>query len=468
MSFEFASIFAAISENDISPLLIAGTIFSFLAAAGTFAVFFALKNLKKDDGNAAFKAETKSALESLDKKISESTGTARSFLEISEKNFRENREELGNEIKSNRAELSKNSTEFQKSVLELVSQRFGNVDSSLKNSREEQSSSLDKIREAMEKSMTTLREENSKKLEEMRNVVEEKLQKTLETKIGASFKLVSERLESVYKSLGEMQNLASSVGDLKNVLTNVKTRGTWGETQLKTLLEDILTPEQFVQNYNPFPRRKNNFVEFAVKFPGTDDTPLYLPIDSKFPMEDYERLIKASENADPVAVENSRKTLCQRVETFASDISKKYLNPPATTDFGILFLPTENLYAEILRTPGFAEKIRTERKIVITGPTTLAALLNSLRLGFHTLKIQKNTSEVQKVLVAVKAQFATFKADLEKVEAKLTEAQKAISNTSKRHRIATGALEKVDDLELPGQFIEIENGENNLLGNDKN
>ena len=316
--------------------------------------------------------------------------------------------------------------------------------------RDAQRKSADESRETLSLSLEKIREENAKKLDEMRGIVEEKLQSTLEKRLGESFRIVSERLEHVSRSLGEMQAVAHSVSDLKRVLTNVKTRGTWGEVQLGALLEDILAPEQFERNFRPSPR-SSEIVEFAVKLPGDApdaSQPLYLPIDSKFPIEDYDRLTAAAQAGDRDAAEKASADLARRVESFARDIRNKYLKPPRTTDFGILFLPTEGLYAEVLRRAGLAEKIQRECRVLVAGPMSLAALLNSLKMGFRTLAVQKNSAEISKTLVAVKSEFLKFGALLEKISKKLDEAQEAVSDTAKRHDIATRRLRKVESLDL--------------------
>ncbi|CUW37410.1 DNA recombination protein RmuC homolog [Magnetospirillum sp. XM-1] len=290
-----------------------------------------------------------------------------------------------------------------------------------------------------------LRGENTAKLEQMRQTVDEKLQGTLEKRLGESFKLVSERLEQVHKGLGEMQNLASGVGDLKRVLTNVKTRGTWGEVQLGALLEQIFRADQYVREANC---RKGSLerVDFAIRLPGKgDDEPeVLLPIDSKFPNEDYERLQMAVERADADAVEVAAKALEARVKSFARDIRDKYVNPPVTTDFAILFLPTEGLYAEVLRRPGLVDLIQRDYKVVAAGPTTLGAILNAIQMGFKTMAIEKRSSEVWEILGAVKTEFGKYGDVLDKVQKKLQEASKTIDDVAVRKRAIDRQLRKVE------------------------
>jgi DNA recombination protein RmuC len=306
----------------------------------------------------------------------------------------------------------------------------------------------DELRAAVESKLAQLGTENANKLEEMRRTVDEKLQGTLDKRLGESFKQVSDRLEQVHKGLGEMQTLATGVGDLKRVLTNVKTRGTWGEVQLGNLLEQILTTEQYARNVRTKPSGQEA-VEFAIKLPGRDDGDgkvVWLPIDAKFPKEDYERLVDAAERGDAEAVEQAAKNLEACVRSQARDIRDKYLAPPHSTDFGLLYLPTEGLYAEVLRRAGLAESVQREQRIVIVGPTTLAALLNSLQLGFRTLAIQKRSSEVWKVLGAVKTDFGKFGDLLESVKKKLDETGNTIEKAAHRSRQLERKLKKVEAL----------------------
>ncbi|CAB1065584.1 DNA recombination protein RmuC [Olavius sp. associated proteobacterium Delta 1] len=299
---------------------------------------------------------------------------------------------------------------------------------------------IEAMRQTMETQLRTLQEDNTKKLEQMRATVDEKLQSTLEKRLAESFSLVSERLEQVYKGLGEMRALASGVGDLKKVLTNVKTRGTWGEIRLSHILEQILTPDQYDVNVAT-KENSNDRVEFAIKLPGqgTDkDKVIWMPIDSKFPQEDYQRLMDAQEAADKELAEKSTRSLEMRIKAEAKYIKEKYLDPPRTTDFGIMFLPVEGLYAEVLRRPGLCDNLQREYRIVVTGPTTLAALLNSLQMGFRTLAIEKRSSEVWELLGLVKSEFGKFGDVLAKTKKKLQEA----SNTIDQAEVRTRAIER--------------------------
>lgn len=307
---------------------------------------------------------------------------------------------------------------------------------------------LDELRASVDASLKTLQEDNSQKLELMRQTVDEKLQGTLDRRLGESFKLVSDRLELVHRGLGEMQTLASGVGDLKRVLSNVKTRGTWGEFQAKSLLEQILSPEQFATNLAT-KEGSGERVEFAIRLPGPDgkdSEPVWLPIDAKFPTEDYQRLLEAADRGDAERVEAAAKDLERRIRTAARDISEKYLNPPKTTDFGILFLPTEGLYAEVLRREGLFESLQREYRVTVVGPTTLGAFLSSLQMGFRTLAIQRRSSEVWTILGAVKSEFGKFGDVLTSVQRKLAEASATIDKAGVRTRAISRKLREVEEL----------------------
>ena len=313
---------------------------------------------------------------------------------------------------------------------------------------ESNTSGIEKIRIAIDTQLKYLQESNEKKLDQMRQTVDEKLQSTLEKRLGESFKLVSERLEAVQHGLGEMQNLATGVGDLKRVLTNVKARGTWGEVQLGALLEQILTPDQYDKNVN-IKTGSQESVEYAIRLPGKDDSLeccVWMPIDSKFPQEDYLRLVEAADAADVDAVQRATSALIRSVHNSAKEIRDKYIEPPKTTDFAIMFLPTEGLYAEVLRQPGQVEKIQQDYRIVIAGPTSLSAILSSLRIGFRTLAIEKRSSEVWKVLAAVKTEFGRFGEVLSKVKRQLNTASNTIDQTGARTRAMERRLRSVEEL----------------------
>ena len=305
---------------------------------------------------------------------------------------------------------------------------------------------LGEVRSTLEARLQTLQQGNEAKLDAMRATVEEKLQTTLEARLGESFRLVSERLEQVHRGLGEMQSLATGVGDLKRVLTNVKSRGTFGEVQLAALLEQVLTPEQYATNIATRPGSSER-VEFAIRMPGRDDgVPVWLPIDAKFPSEDYERLLAAVDAADVAAIETAGRALETRIRTEARTLREKYVEPPHTTDFGILFLPTEGLFAEVLRRPGLTEALNRDLRVVIAGPTTLFAMLNSLQMGFRTLALEKRSAEVWQVLGAVKTEFGKFGDVLAKLKSQLASASNTIEQAETRTRQMDRRLRSVEAL----------------------
>ncbi len=306
----------------------------------------------------------------------------------------------------------------------------------------------DELRQGLEQRAQALQSAMDARLGEMRSLVDEKLQSTLERRLGESFRQVSERLEAVQKGLGEMQTLAAGVGDLKRVLTNVKTRGTWGEVQLGSLLEEILAPEQFARNVNTR-EGSDNRVEYAVRLPGEGGRSVWLPIDAKFPQEDYQRLVDAAEAADQAGVDASLAALVNALARAGRDIADKYLDPPRTTDFAIMFLPTEGLYAEALRQGGLVERLQRDHRVVVSGPTTLAALLNSLRMGFRTLAIERRSSEVWALLAEVKTEFERFGDQLARARRQLDLAAKAIDRTGTRTRAMARRLRHLET--LPGQ-----------------
>ncbi|MFA5206598.1 MAG: DNA recombination protein RmuC [Lentisphaeria bacterium] len=339
-------------------------------------------------------------------------------------------------VLSGMAEMGK----LHKAQMDTFSEQLGK----LTQTHESRAAELKMVVEAR---LVQIQQDNALRLEEMRKTVDEKLQGTLEKRLGESFKLVSERLEQVAKGLGEMQSLAGGVGDLKKVLSNVKTRGIWGEMQLGNLLAQMLTPEQYAINVATKAGSADR-VEFAVKLPGRTETdaPVWLPIDAKFPKEDYERLMEAADKGDAAGVEEAARQLETRLKLEGRAIQEKYLDPPNTTDFGILFLPVEGLYAEVLRRPGLVEALQRESRVNVAGPTTLAALLNSLQMGFRTLAIQKRSSEVWTVLGAVKAEFGKFGEVLDRVHKKLQEAGNVIDQASVRSRAIGRRLKGVEEL----------------------
>ncbi len=306
---------------------------------------------------------------------------------------------------------------------------------------------MQEIRQTVDQRLQTLQADNGARLEEMRRTVDEKLHATLEQRLGESFRLVSERLEAVHKGLGEMQTLAAGVGDLKRVLTNVKSRGTWGEVQLARLIEDSMTADQYARNVKPVPG-SDDIVEFAIRLPGRDADPVWLPIDAKFPKEEYERLQAAQDAADHEAARAAGAALARAVEAQGRLVAGKYVAPPYTTDFAIMFLPTEGLYAEVLRQPGLVDKLQAMR-VNVAGPTNLAALLNSLQMGFRTLAIERRSSEVWQVLRAVKTEFGKFGESLASVKKSLETASNKIGHTETRTRVMLRNLNAVEA--LPGE-----------------
>jgi DNA recombination protein RmuC len=384
-----------------------------------------------------------------------------STFENSQKNQREDavliKDSITKSAQDSRSELKDSIKDFKEELAKTLKESSEALTNHVRDLTKAQKEQLASFAEALKgfgdnnyKQLKNLQESNEKKLEEMRLTVDEKLQSTLEKRLDSSFKQVSERLEKVHAGLGEMQNLATGVGDLKKVLTNVKTRGTWGEVQLANLLEDIMSPEQYQANVG-IKAKSQERVDFAIKLPGNSDTAevVWLPIDSKFPQEDYQKLVDANEISDPVAAELASKQLENRIKLEAKSISEKYIDPPQTTDFALLFLPTEGLYAEVLRMPGLVDFVQRKHRVNLVGPTTLAALLNSLQLGFKTLTIQKRTSEVWHLLSDIKKHFGSFGDLLEKAHDKVGQATKVIEDAGKRSRTIEAKLRKVESIQGP-------------------
>ena len=364
------------------------------------------------------------------------------------------REEARADALALRGEVSDGLRDFRDSLIktmgEIATLQKGQLDifaARLDRFSESNVVSLENLRQAVETRLKNIQDDSSRQLDKMRATVEEKLQGTLEKRLGESFKQVSERLEQVHQGLGEMQALAAGVGDLKKALTNVKIRGGWGEIQLEALLEEIMAPEQFVKNLRPNPA-SGEVVEFAIKLPGQDDSPVFLPIDAKFPIEDYQRLTEAREKTGTEAAEASEtaaKMLVSRVKQCAKDIHDKYIVPPITTDFAVMFLPAEGLYAEVARHAALIETMQRDYRVIIAGPTTCAALLNSLRMGFKTLAIQKRSGEVWSLLGAVKSEFGKFGETLENVRKKLEQATTGMDKAASRSRAIERALRGVEE-----------------------
>ena len=390
------------------------------------------------DHTALARRELASSLFSFEEKLQHLTNTIdhklTAFSESNNSNAKETRAEIKQALSIFKNDLASSIQEFNTLQKDnfyalLNKQSEQNVDTSKR---------LDSMRQTLELKISELQQGNEQKLEQIRHTVDEKLQETLEKRLGESFKLVSERLEAVHKGLGDMQQLATGVGDLKRVLGNVKTRGLLGEYQLENILEQTLTSDQYTKNVKT-KDGSNALVEFAVKLPGNQDKTLWLPIDSKFPKEDFEWLMQAYELGDVTQIEESRKAFVRGIKKCAADICTKYIDPPNTTDFAILFLPFESLYAEVLRTPGLFESIRTECKINIAGPTTLSAFLSSLQMGFRTLAIEKRSGEVWQLLSAVKTEFGNFSGLLDKAQKNIQTGLDQLENVA---GVRTRAIQK--------------------------
>ncbi len=404
-----------------------------LLTASALLLIWALKKLKSNGSSGVEQA------------IREEFRVAREESAHAARNLRE---EVSGGQKSSMDTLVKTIGEMRKSQ----SDQLGSIAQRIQELTASNTSGLETLRRTIDTQLKHLQESNEKKLDQMRETVDEKLQSTLEKRLGESFKLVSERLEAVQHGLGEMQNLATGVGDLKRMLTNVKARGTWGEVQLSALLEQILTPDQYGKNVN-IKDGSQESVEYAIRLPGGDDEPescVWMPIDSKFPQEDYLRLVESADAADADGVQKATAALIRSIHNSAKEIRDKYIDPPKTTDFAIMFLPTEGLYAEVLRQPGQVEKIQQDYRIVIAGPTTLSAILNSLRVGFRTLAIEKRSSEVWKVLAAVKTEFGRFGDVLGRVKRQLKTASNTIDQTEVRTRAMERKLRGVEKLPAEG------------------
>ncbi|HEY4273181.1 MAG TPA: DNA recombination protein RmuC [Candidatus Udaeobacter sp.] len=362
------------------------------------------------------------------------------------------------------AELAKRLETIDRGLRDEFSRNREEAGAAAKNQREELTTSLEGVRSTVDLRLRQLQEDNAAHIEKMRATVDEKLQGTLERRLGEAFKAVSDRLEQVHQGLGAMKQLASDVGGLQKVLANVKMRGGWGEVQLGALLEQVLTPEQFARNVRTRDESNEN-VEFAIKLPGNEDgAPVWLPIDAKFPTEDYQRLLAAQEKGDLDLVESATKSLEAQLKKSARDICQKYINPPKTTDFALMFLPTEGLYAEAIRRVGLVEQVQRECRVIFAGPTTLAALLNSLQMGFRTLAIQQRSSEVWNLLATVKTEFGKFGDALAKVKDKLDQASTDMDKVAVRSRAITKQLNKVEELPSNPQpllkdFLQTDNAE---------
>jgi DNA recombination protein RmuC len=405
-------------------------------------IIFFIKSNKKDNN--------------LDKLIYNSEKRLKDDLQIIRKDSRElaqeGRVEMGNNLNAFGNSLLRRmheSSVMQKSQLEIFSQQLMEL-------TKQNSTKLELIRNTVEQRLTELQKDNNQKLEKMRETVDEKLQSTLEKRLAQSFQSVSERLEQVHKGLGEMQHLAVGVGDLKKVLSNVKTRGTWGEVQLGNLLEQILTKDQYQSNVAT-KKDSKDIVEYAIKLPGKDKNlnHIWLPIDAKFPIEDYQRLLDAEDSNDKLAIDIANKSIEKRLKDEGKKIKTKYIDPPNTTDFAILFIPIEGLYAQVLKLPGLVDFIQREYRVMITGPTTITAILNSLQMGFRTLAIEKQSSEIWQTLSEVKTEFGRFGEILERTQKKLQEASNQIDAGATRARSIERKLKNVDTLDLPKVEVDV-------------
>ena len=391
---------------------------------------------------------TAAELQSLKEKVGGQEGVMRDEFARNRKEAAELAQAQREELRNNLAAVEKKLEDNAKAQQDVLRQQFEDLLKQLHTQGKLSLEAVKDVRETIEKQLKEIREDNGKRLEEMRKTVDEKLQDTLEKRLGESFKLVSERLEQVHKGLGEMQSLASGVGDLKKVLTNVKTKGILGEYQLGNIIEQLLPKEQYEENIATRPGSSER-VEFAIRMPGiSDDSEVWLPIDSKFPLTGYEALLDTREAGDLAAIDAAEKALTATIEKFAKDISEKYVEAPYTTDFGVMFLPIESLYAEVLRHPGVFETLQRKYRITVTGPTTMSALLNSLQMGFRTLAVTKRSSEVWKILEAVKTEFGKFSDQLDKVDKQLSTAKKSLEDLrSTRTNVMQRRLKDVGTLD---------------------
>jgi DNA recombination protein RmuC len=423
---------------------ITGTMKDHAAAQKAQQDFFSTQLQKLTETNEDKLAAVKDVLEQRLSAIQEENGNKLDQMRVgTSTSSKDMRDEVNLSLKNFNDSVLKTMTQLsdaQTKEMETFSAQLGLL-------TESNQARLEALKVAVEAKLQSLQEDNAKQLDQMRATVDEKLQGTLEKRLGESFRQVSERLEQVSKGLGEMQSLATGVGDLKKVLTNVKARGTWGEVQLGNLLEQVLSPEQYEANVAP--KGGSERVEFAIKLPGrTDkaDEVVWLPIDAKWPVEDYQRLTEAQERGDAIASEAAILQLELRIKQCAKDISEKYLNPPKTTDFGILFLPTEGLFAEVIRRSALVEVLQVKYRVIVAGPTTLWSILSSLQMGFRTLAIQKRSSEVWTLLAAVKTEWGKYGAVLTKVQKKLQEASNTMEEANKRNRAVGRKLRDVQDL----------------------
>lgn len=368
-----------------------------------------------------------------------------------------NTQAIVSELSRTRSEVSDHQSALRQELANNLHQTREALEKRLDALKDKNDGQLENIRKTVESKLEGLQKDNAEKLEKMRLTVDEKLQSTLEKRLGESFKVVSDRLEAVHKGLGEMQNLATGVGDLQKVLNNVKTRGAWGEAQLGSLLQEVLNSEQYVSNVVT-KKGSNDPVEFAIKIPSAEGETLLMPIDAKLPLDKYERLLKAQDSADKVLLAAAAKELEAHIKLEAKRISEKYIDPPNTTDFAIMYLPIEGLYAEVVQRVGLVDFIRSTYKVAIAGPTTILPVLNFVQMGYRTLAIQKRTSEVWQVLTATRQEFGKFGTLLEKAKKKIDEAANVIDDATRKTRTIEGKLNKMQRLEsgIQKQALELE------------
>lgn len=415
--------------NTLLYLVIGLLLITILLIVVNIAVAF-LKKAKVEINEGSINQTLKAEMQTNRQENSENAKLAREELSATIKGF-------GDSLDNRSAATAKAQAESFEQFTRRLNELTGTMDTK-----------MELVRTTVETQLKSLQTDNAEKLEKIRHTVDEQLQSTLEKRLGESFKQVSNQLEQVYKGLGEMQNLATGVGDLKKVLTNVKTRGTWGEIQLGSLLEQILTTGQYIENAQVNPKSQER-VEFAIKIPSKSDDSVIvlLPIDAKFPMADYQNIVDAQEAGDPVMLDAASKQMERSIKTEAKRINDKYINPPTTTDFGIMYLPTEGLYAEVTQRPGLTEALQQQYRITVCGPNTISALLSSLQMGFRTLAIEQQTNEVWRLLDAVRLEFCKFGDVLEKTKKKLDEASATIDTASQRSRVLQKKLNKIQDIQ---------------------
>ena len=459
---DWDSLFLYNKRMPIEILIILSAAFSFISLA--ILLFQAMRKDRKEGEEAMFLR----AMQEMQDKLSSSMDSFRSSLEQRLQALESTIAEMNTSQRSQMALFFQENRNLNEKLEKRQKEGMDSVSSVLTEIRRENMKTMETVMketsaltEEVRKGMDRIRTENSEQLDKMRVTVDEKLQSTLETRISKSFEQVTKNLEALYKSIGEMDKLAGDISSLNKMFSNVKVRGTWGEVQAENILSDLMTPAQYVRNYSP--KKGGSVVEFAIRLPGRGgDGEVFLPIDSKFPKEDFVRYSEAVAAGDETAVQQSLKDLRSRVLSEARDIRDKYIVPPKTTDFAILFVPTESLYAELLRIDGFAETLQDSYRVLLTGPTNFAALINSLQIGFKTLQVEKNTKRIWQLFKDLKTQFFRFGEDLEKTQSAIDKASDRISDAVKRNSMITGKLERIelpDDVGLEAEF----SSSNNLI-----